>query len=313
MDTYIAELTLLPVKMMAVYATLYLLLPRMFMRGKTMAFGFSLLILVVLVGVCQWQILFHWTLPQRYPAEDLEFFQQWDSKRILQNALTAIYVIIIATLIKVTRYWFEDQQKARAMEKGKLEAELKFLKSQIHPHFLFNTLNNLYALTLKQSEMAPQVVLRLSGLIHYMLYDTGTETVPLSKEIESLHNYIALEKIRYGRELDISFDVTGDTYTAQIAPLLLLPFIENSFKHGVSDEVKEKWITINLNVNHEHLVLKVENSRSRLPKPELEYTGGIGLKNVRRRLQLLYPEAHELKVVDDADTWLIVLKLSLRR
>ena len=166
--------------------------------------------------------------------------EYWDGYKIAQNALEINMLVVFMSSVKILRHWYKTEQHTRNLEREKLEAELKFLKAQIHPHFLFNTLNNLYSLTLKKSDYAPEVVLKLSGLVNYMLYYTKEQAVPLAKEIESIHNYIALEKIRYGKELEIAFDVSGNIGSSMISPMLLLPFIENSFKHGVSDEIKEK-------------------------------------------------------------------------
>ena len=147
----------------------------------------------------------------------------------------AIYpVTFVAVAIKLLKYWYANQQAQQVLTQQKLQAELKFLKTQIHPHFLFNTLNNLYALTLKKSERAPEMVLKLSELINYMLYECASDDVPLTKEVKFIRNYGDIEKMRYGDKLDIDIRVTGDVNDRKIAPLVLLPFVENCFKHGAS-------------------------------------------------------------------------------
>ena len=291
------QLIVLPLKMIFVYLTLYVLIPQFFLKGHYWAFVISMLLILVLTGFLQRGLVYFVLYPIRYPNDPHgDFFVFY---RIVVTILEIAYVAIFASAIKITKFWYQDHKKARALTQEKLEAELKFLKAQIHPHFLFNTLNNLYSLTLQKSDHAPEVVLRLSGLVNYMLYDTSAPIVPLSREIECIHNYITLEKIRYGKNLEVYFDVSGNISGTQIAPMLLLPFIENSFKHGVSDEIEDKWIIANLNVNNEFLTFKVENACS--PKTnryrEKDYTGGIGLKNVRRRLELLYPGRYELKIL----------------
>jgi len=310
-DALRAELILLPVKMLAVYVTLYGLLPLFLLRNRYALFVSFLTILLIGAAFLQRAVIYYVLYPITYP--DMPYGDFVNSTQIIRYGLTILGVLLLATAIKIVKYWYKDQQTAKAMIKAKLEAELKFLKSQIHPHFLFNTLNNLYSLTLKKSDSAPEMVLRLSGLVNYMLYEASAPSVPLSKEIENMHNYIALERLRYGESLDIFFDVSGNVNGTRIAPLMLLPFIENSFKHGVSDELSDKWISINLNVNHAHMTFKVENSRSRdvSDAPPADYKGGIGLKNVKRRLELLYPDSHQLTIRDEADTYLIILKLSL--
>lgn len=312
-EAFVDQLIMLPVKLCSVYLTLYLLIPKYLLARKYWTFALSILLLMIVAGLVQRAIIYFIIYPLKYPdfaLTELEPFIR--SYKITRTVLQIAYVLIFASAIKITKYWYHDQQRTRALASEKLEAELKFLKSQIHPHFLFNTLNNLYALSLKKSDDAPEVVLRLSGLVNYMLYDASAPRVPLSREIESIHNYIALEKIRYGNSLDIFFDVSGDISGTQIAPMLLLPFVENSFKHGASDETEDKWITVNLNVNNEYLTFKVENGKAE-PRinPRENYPGGIGLKNVKRRLELLYPDRHELKIYDEDTTFLVKLKIIL--
>ncbi len=269
------------------------------------------LVILVLAGSLQRVMVYYVMYPIQYQDIGFGYGPFWDSDKLFKHMLQISFIVVLASAIKIQKFSYQFDQASKALEREKLEAELNFLKAQIHPHFLFNTLNNLYSLTLKKSDMAPEVVLRLSGLVNYMLYDTRSPQVPLSKEIESLHHYIALEKIRYGSNLEIVFDVSGQIEGANIAPMLLLPFVENSFKHGVSDEIEDRWITINLNVTQEHLTFKVENAKSpgRIPGLEKDYTGGIGLKNVRRRLELLYPERHELKILDEPNSYLVVMKI----
>lgn len=307
------DLISLPIKMVAVYLTILLFIPRLLLQMKYEQFFLYVLATIILGGFLFRAVVFYVVLPLRYEPVLLGTFEYWDGYKIAMNGLEINMLIIFTSSIKILKHWYQTEQHTRNLEREKLEAELKFLKAQIHPHFLFNTLNNLYSLTLKKSDYAPEVVLKLSGLVNYMLYYTREQEVPLAKEIESIHNYIALEKIRYGKELEIAFDVSGNIGGSMISPMLLLPFVENSFKHGVSDEIKEKWIIINLNVNQHYLTLKVENSKSSRPLPytEKEYAGGIGLRNVRRRLELLYPDQYELKIFDEENSYLIILKLQL--
>lgn len=312
-EAFLDQLIMLPVKLAAVYPTLYILIPRFLLSRKYWTFVFLIICLMFLAGLVQRGIIYYIIYPVKYSDFSLTELEPFiHGYKIIRTVLQIAYVLIFTSAIKITKYWYDDQQKARELVQEKLEAELKFLKAQIHPHFLFNTLNNLYALSLKKSDHAPEVVLRLSGLVNYMLYDASAPKVPLSREIDSIHNYIALEKIRYGQNLDIFFDVTGNISGTQIPPMLLLPFIENSFKHGASDETDDKWITANLNVNNEYLTFKVENGKPGFRvNPRENYPGGIGLQNVRRRLELLYPGRHELKIYDESSTFLVILKIIL--
>lgn len=308
----LSELLLLPMKVAVVYLTLYALMPPTLRERRLGAFFVGMLLLLAGAAIAQRAIIYYILYPWQFPG--MPYGEFWNLNNMVRYGLTILGVVLLAIAIKISHHWLKDQQVTKALEKEKLEAELKFLRAQIHPHFLFNTLNNLYALTLKKSDQAPAMVLRLSGLMNYMLYETSAGEVSLSKEIESLHHYISLEQIRYGQNLDLTFDITGDIQTTRIAPLILLPFVENSFKHGVSGELAEKWITVNLNVNHQFLTFKVANSCSRDEQPaEADYTGGIGLKNVRRRLELLYPGRYTLDIQRAEGTFLVVLQITLER
>lgn len=296
------------VKILIVYLNFYWLMPRYLYTRKYLLYGAGLM-LVFALGVAlyraQWVLLF-----------DRPRFLYWDTIGWSMDALNIISpVIMFSGGIKLLKNWYLDREKKAALEQQKLATELNYLKGQIHPHFFFNTLNNLYALTLQKSDDAPTTVLKLSQMMHYMLYDAATETVPLSKEIQNIQNYIELERIRYGTRLDLSFNVTGQVEGKHIAPLILLPFVENAFKHGTSNEHRECWITIDLKVKDHLLMFKVENSVNTSNKPGnlLGYKSGIGLKNVKRRLELLYPSRHQLGIVKEAEAHWVDLKLELQR
>jgi two-component system, LytTR family, sensor kinase len=219
-------------------------------------------------------------------------------------------VAFSAIAIKLLKYWYTNQKAQQILTQEKLQAELKFLKTQIHPHFLFNTLNNLYALTLKKSDKAPGTVLKLSELINYMLYECKSDEVELSKEIKFIRNYIDIEKMRYGDKLDVDIRVSGDVGDRKIAPLIILPFVENCFKHGASEDLQQSWVKVTIDSHPDHVVIKVENSKSadNHSNPVQNYEG-IGIQNVKRRLDLLYPGRHELKIMNGEETFLVILSI----
>ncbi len=193
-----------------------------------------------------------------------------------------------------------------------MQSELKFLKSQINPHFLFNTLNNLYALTLKKSDKAPEIVIKLSEMMRYMLYECNEKRVLLSKEVSYIRNYLDLERLRQGPNVEINFDVVGNVADQKIAPLMFIPFLENSFKHGLNSQISKGFVNIKLEVNEQHVDFFIENSKAeKLPTIEHRRSGGIGLVNVRRRLNLLYPEHYDLDIKDNPTTYAVNLKLDL--
>ncbi len=301
----------LPEKIIATYIVIYSLLPRYLLRKKYALFFIYLVITLLLTGVLHSVTAIFIEQPYFYPDQDWGY--AFSSAKIIKSSTYIYPVVAIAVVIKMFQQWYKFQQTTQQLTQEKLAAELKFLKAQIHPHFLFNTLNNLYALTLKKSDHAPDVVLKLSELLNYMLYECNAMHVPLHKEIDLLENYIALEKIRYGDRLEVAYHVKGEVAGNMIAPMLILPFVENSFKHGVSEEVADAWISIDLSIYEGQLTLKVDNSKSAHQKKteDTDYKKGIGMSNVKRRLELLYEGKYDLKVIDADVSFLIVLKLDL--
>jgi two-component system, LytTR family, sensor kinase len=216
-----------------------------------------------------------------------------------------------STIIKITSDWARQTRVQQELETRTMQSELNFLKSQINPHFLFNTLNSLYALTLKKSDEAPEVVIKLSEMMRYMLYECNEKLVPLSKEVLYIRNYLALEKLRH-KNMDIQFEVQGDEGSMTIAPLIFISFIENSFKHGASNHITQGFVHIHLNITTNEINMYVENS-----KPEKQIatphkrSGGIGLVNVKRRLDILYPDGYHLDIYDKPNTYAVNLWMKL--
>jgi LytS/YehU family sensor histidine kinase len=211
------------------------------------------------------------------------------------------------------KYFYFQEKKAMIAKQEQTQAELELLKSQVHPHFLFNTLNNLFAHTLRKSPESPKIVVGLSDLLRFMIYESRVEMIPLDQEIQLLKNYIGLEKLRYGNELDVSFTYSGDIENKLIRPLLLLPLVENSFKQGVSQQLEQKWISLDIHVDGNRLYVKLSNSsesdnemnNSSPQKEEAE------IENVKRRLLLLYPEQHTLMIRKETGMNFISLELEL--
>ncbi|QHT71962.1 histidine kinase [Rhodocytophaga rosea] len=243
------------------------------------------------------------------------FIRQLTDPIHIVNAIEQSNIIVwIGLGITFFRMWFERRQAA-------MEAELNLLKAQVHPHFLFNTLNNLYSLTLQNSPQAPSVVLQLSEMLRYMLYECNSASIPLTKEVRIVESYIELEKIRYKERLDLNFNCKGDLSSSQIAPLLLLPLVENAFKHGASRELTQAWINIDLYLKTDKLKFKVSNSipdkdlpgNEELNERASEKTDGIGLSNIKKRLEILYPSAHRLRVFREEDMFLAILEVDLNK
>lgn len=223
-----------------------------------------------------------------------------------------VFVTILATVLRVIMDWWRYQNEKQVLLTQTMQSELRFLKSQINPHFLFNTLNNLYALTLKKSEKAPEIVLKLAEIMRYMLYECNERRVHLSKEIHYLYNYLDLERLRQPKEADISFVVDGHVSEQLVAPLIFVPFVENSFKHGLNHAMNGGYVKIRLTVKGEDLEFYIENSKvDHVPKASHPRSGGIGLSNVRQRLQILYPDHHELEIKDEPNRYGVTLRLKM--
>lgn len=219
----------------------------------------------------------------------------------------AIMIGGIASAIKLMKCFYEKHQASLALEKDKMQAELHVLKAQLHPHFLFNTLNNIYSLSQHGSDKAPPMILRLSGMLRYVLYDGSKERVPLNGELNMIQDYIKLEALRYDESLDLSIDVPQTT-NAVIAPLLLLPFVENAFKHGASRMLENPWISLRVELNQNSLSMVLVNGRDPLATI---HEPGIGIANVKKRLAMLYPQKFTLQLSEEEELFFVKLTIEL--
>jgi len=294
------NLYLLPVRMAGTYILIYWIIPEFLFKKKYLLFVFLAILHAALFGFFISLVLYFIT-----------GYKDIASLFFIRPIVLNYQIPATAAAIYLFKRMYLIQQHSLNLEKEKLEAELKFLKSQIHPHFLFNTLNNLYALTLKKSDKAPEMVIQLSNLLEYTLYSGKETEVSLNEEIKQIKGYIDLEKLRFGNRLKINTDIDGNVDGLMIAPLLLLPFVENSFKHGASTDLKSPFIDIKVNVKDKQLRFLLTNSTgSEIPKNE-GYKEGIGLKNVKRRLELLYPRKHSLEIIQKSDFFEVSLTLEL--
>lgn len=209
--------------------------------------------------------------------------------------------------------WYERERVTQNLERISMETELKYLKSQINPHFLFNSLNSLYALTLTKSDKAPELVLKLSEILRYVLYEGGEKWVSLEKEISYLRSYLDLEQIRNGDRLRINFTINGSVNGKQVAPMLFLTFLENSFKHGIHRKTTSGFVDIEMNLEEDELDFMIKNSKPKFKADALNgKVGGIGIENIRKRLNLLYPDKHRLEISDGSDDYNVKLHLTLK-
>ena len=228
---------------------------------------------------------------------------------IVQLSFDTLLITVFVGMLRFATEWFELEAKRKQMENDKLINELKFLKAQINPHFLFNTLNNLYYLAYTQSPNTTEVIEKLSQMMRYMIYDSNYPKVVLSKEIEYMQSYISLERLRLNNEVPIDFVIEGETDNKMITPLIFITFLENAFKHGVSANTANSFVKINIKVTGNECIYSVENSK--LNSTEQREKSGIGLQNVKRRLELSYSGRYELKADDQSDCYFVQLKLTL--
>jgi sensor histidine kinase YesM len=293
-EEFFLNFYLLPIRILATYSFIYFIIPGFLIKRRFVAFSFLSVFHAMIYGSLIWiaQDKFYYCKDCVYGEKDLVPFSYM--YKIFGSIITNYIIPAVAGAIVLFKRWYTDHQKNQDLEKEKLEAELKFLKSQIHPHFLFNTLNNLYALTLKKSSQAPDIVIRLSEMLDYMLYNSNEKLVKLKDEIKLITGFLELEKLRYGDRLDLRVDIQGEESELFIAPLLLLPFIENSFKYGARCDIKNPSVEITLDVNDTCLIFTIVNTYCAEDGSQIK-NDGIGLKNVIRRLDLIYPGRYELK------------------
>ncbi|MCK0144872.1 histidine kinase [Arenibacter sp. F26102] len=301
-----------PIHIALAYFNIYFLMPKFVYAKKYFTYT-VLLLATLLVGLfvkfnLTYYLVSNNVMPEAGDVESLTL------NYAMVTMLGELYVMSFVTAIKITVDWLNKSSKLHELEKRQLTTELKFLRSQVSPHFFFNTLNNIYSLTLEKSDRAPEIVLRLSELMRYLLYGTDKPYQELTKEIECIQNYIDLERIRFDNSLKIDVNISGDIEEKKIAPMLLMPFIENCFKHGAGKNIGVMYIKMRLEVIGDILNFEVSNT---LPPKSMrnilnETDCGIGLSNVRKRLQLGYePEDYNLSIFEKDKMFNVILKLKV--
>ncbi len=312
-DSYLNEFISSPPKIVFVLIIVEILMDHLLFKRKIFLFTLFYIPLLIFFAFIQRlidnyiiieYILTHWKrMPLLY------------SPAFLYNVIKLQFTIAVPFSFKLFSYWLEEKNKVQAIESEKMQAELSFLRNQFHPHFMFNVLNSLYSKILNKSDEAADIVLKISSLLRFSVYDFNTKYISLEKEIAYLKDYIALQKIRFDKRLELSFVTEGQIAGKMINPFLIIPFVENSFKYCTDSDSGEGWITIYISVTDNILSLKIENSKSILVVNEQKSSdldaSGIGLENVKRRLQLLYNENHTLKIIDYGDSFFVSLKIKL--
>ena len=234
----------------------------------------------------------------------------YSTRFLVQVVTTNLFIVIFVAMLRFAVEWLEFEATKKEVENEKLTAELNFLKAQINPHFLFNTLNNLYYLAYSKSENTTEVIAKLSQMMRYMIYDSNHPKVLLSKEIEYMQSYISLERLRLNDQIPIKFDISGNTENIWITPLIFITFLENAFKHGVSNNNPNAWVNIMIQLKGNECIYTVKNSKLQGAGTQTEKSG-IGLQNVHRRLALSYPEQYKIKMEDTSEVYCVQLNLTL--
>jgi len=284
------------------YLNIVYLIPELLSKNKTIFYVLSLIGLAIALTPIKLALFYI-----IYTSEPLSQSYFLDNYHL--PFVELILVGVASSIYKLFTDILYHQGRTQELERQNLSSELKFLKTQIDPHFFFNTLNSLYALTLKKSDDAPSTVLKLSNMMRYMLYECNDKTVPLEKEIQYIQNYIDLESIRTTHSNEINLTIEGKAENKQIMPLLFSPFVENSFKHGMNT-IAKGFIDIKLKILDDHLFFTIVNSYSE-DLIDKKKVGGIGLENVKRRLKLVYPNNHMLTVKKQHNKYEIELYIKL--
>lgn len=303
---------LLPITLLTTYITIYVLIPKYLLTKKyaqLLLYGFYTLVMsVYLITLAIYGSFICIT--------KLDIAKVPPMGRNFIFILILVYLIVaVISFVYILNHNFNVQSQFKVLENKILETnlqikqqELNYLKKQIHPHFLFNTLNTIYGLSLKKSEYTPDVILKLSNLLDYILYQVQKPKVVLSEEVAHIHEYIDLEKIRFQDRLKVDFTTAIENETLLIPPMLFLPFIENAFKHG---NIINHFLTISIRLQATNDQLTFYCSNSAYLK-EQESSTGIGLENIKKRLALLYPEKHELNIVTTPDNFAVALEIKLK-
>ncbi|MFK7936070.1 MAG: sensor histidine kinase, partial [Saprospiraceae bacterium] len=284
------ECAVLPIKIASTYLIAYGLMPRFLYKKQYGTFFAAMIGVAALFSV----LLF---INYAYLVQPiiLGITEPYYVGKYVYKGVELVYIASLVMAVKFFQNYLHEQQRNQILAQQKVEAELKYLKNQIQPHFLFNTLNNIYGMVLSNDKNAGDYIVKLSELLSYMLYDSNTETIALTKEVEMLDTFIELERLRYERKLDFEYEKTNLSPVLKIAPLLLIPLVENAFKHGPAKEDGQSFIDIQLETQHDIFYFSVENSYSN--QADLtNIQSGIGLENIRKRLELLYPNNHTLSI-----------------
>lgn len=299
------------------YSMLYLILPRFILRKKYIVALLCTFLLSFLSGALHLfliKVIMPETLSLILPDRYLPKTQRTESvsfiMALMGNFKGAFTITAFAFVIKFGKYWYMKEQRNLQLQKENSEAQLQLLTAQVHPHFLFNTLNNIYSQIQTDSPKGSKMIMGLSDLLRYILYEGRKPLVSLKKELLMINEYIGLEKVRYGNKLDVHALTPDRSDHIYIAPLLLLPFIENCFKHGTSHMLENPWVNLTIELKDKTLVMKLMNGKANVNGTNSQKSG-IGINNVRQRLELLYKNKYDLHIREEEEVFVVDLRIEL--
>jgi two-component system, LytTR family, sensor kinase len=287
--------------LLVVYLNLQVSFSLFFEKRRYVFYLFSVLT-IILLGVGFYFLLFNHWIDHIFPGYYfIAYYSFWD--------ISLFFVIYLSAsgLLHLARSWFQVQE----LKQEKTSAELKALKSQLNPHFLFNSLNSIYSLARKNSHLVPEKIVQLSDLMRHIIYESDVEFIPLKKEAEMIKNYIELQNLRTSEPETIKMEIAGDVRGKRIAPLLFLPFVENSFKHGLKGGTNNSYVRIKIETTARYLLFNIENSKGKNYEVADSKYKGIGIENVKKRLELIYPGKHSLVISDNENRFEVNLQIQM--
>ena len=303
--TIVASLINLFAAIATVYTFNYYLIPKILLENKRKKFIAFAFVAIVMFFYIQLLLTLFLVVKLLYAEHNL-FPELIDVMMLFFNMF---FVVFIAIAVKLYKRWSEKDYNEQKVQKEKVEAELQMLKTQINPHFLFNTLNSIYVLAIKQSNQTANTVMKLSDILDYILYRINTPKIHIANEIRIIENYIELEKIRFTNRVDLNFTFSFKSKDIKIPPMLIIPFIENAFKHGVAKSMNKSWMNISIDENDQMLDVVVSNSKSQ--HTDKRNSGGIGLTNVKKRLELLFHDRYKLDISEKINHYDVFLSIPI--
>ena len=301
------------------YGVLYFVLPKFILKKKYVLGLFWIVVFWFVCGVLNLYFLgkvlpqfLAFLLPAPYlplapRSEGASFFMA-----VIATNKGAFTIAASALMLKFGKHWYQKEHRNLQLQKEKSDAQLQLLTAQIHPHFLFNTLNNIFSQTQTESPKGSKMIMALSDMLRYILYEGNKPLVPLKQELDMIQEYINLEKIRYGNKLDVHVRTPENLDNLYIAPLLLLPFVENCFKHGTSKMLQNPWINFTIELEATRLQMKLMNGKAAKVEAKA-HASGIGIQNVQQRLELLYQGKYELQITEDEEVFVVDLQVELAK